>query len=353
MATFADEGQTLVLLAGATDELAFPPRLNTELPPSELNTAETPEAYGFDLGADGVIAKGTIPSGTARVQRTVTIGSNTYYWHYRRLWRFSGTMLEVGAMDYDDVWQYDGPQMQFSEDSNAILAIVPFGEDNMLVVKSTGSYVIQNCFDVRGPGYFNIGPMVQELRAAAANQVAELDGAVFASNSGGVFSYEAGQDKAQEVTRLVRGLSSSIYTAALTTDFLKKRIIVGSSLVIEGGNVYQYSGSSFRYTLPEIRHKDYNAISVLSLIFMVRHPDSTVGTLSYQTRTEGGNWSAATTVMIPYQSGAYTILRSAVPDPDGSMCRRFQLRITNITGSKQIERIMALIETHDFDEETR
>jgi len=353
MALILDDSPELVLLSGSTEDVTLPPRINTELPATELGTADTPDGYGFDLDNDGVISKGTQPSGTSRVQKAVVIDGLTYYWHYRRLWRFSGTFLEVGAMDYDDIWRQEGPRMEFNEDAQPILAIVPFGEDNMLVVKSTGSYVLQNTFDTRGPGFFNRGPLVQEMRAAAANRVAELDGAVYASNDDGVFSYSAGRDEAVEVTRLARGLSSSIWGGALTVDYDKKRIIVGSSAAIVGSNVYRYSGNSFWYTTPELRHASYNPISVGAIVFVVRHPSSSFGNIKYQTRTEGGNWSSVQTVGVPYQRDGFTIVRADVPDPDDDACRRFQLRITDIGGSKQIERIYAYAQTHEFDIGTR
>ena len=353
MASFAETDQGIVLLAGPTDDLSFPPRLNTEVPASELNTAETPDAYGLDLEADGVIAKSTVPSSTSRVQKSVTIGAETYYWHYDRLWRFTGTELMVGAMSYDAIWLRDGHSLYFNEDSGAILAIVPFGRDNMMVMKATGSYVIENCFDTRGPLFFNRGPMIQELAPAAATKVIEIDGLIYAANATGIFAYDGRAGKVEEVTRLIRGGTSTWWNAALTADYNKKRVVAGTGLAMVGTSAYRYSGSTFRYTTPELRNAEHRPIAVQTIIFVVRHPSTAIGTLTYQCRVEGTNWTPTKTIPISYESGAYTIVRASVPSPCDGACRRFQLRITDITGSKQIERILVDVEAMGFDGSTQ
>jgi len=56
------------LLAGG-----FPCGLNTASPVTDLQPDETPAGYGYDITLDGVLTKGSIPSGTSRIQSVVTI----------------------------------------------------------------------------------------------------------------------------------------------------------------------------------------------------------------------------------------------------------------------------------------
>jgi hypothetical protein len=50
-----------------------PPGLNSLLEPEDLAENEIASGTGFDLSVDRLITKGTIPSGTAAVEKTITL----------------------------------------------------------------------------------------------------------------------------------------------------------------------------------------------------------------------------------------------------------------------------------------
>ena len=72
----------------------FPPSLNTLRPADQLKPSETPDGYGYDLTAWGTITAGTIPTGSSRIQKAVTLTESAlsipYIWHYNRLWNITG-----------------------------------------------------------------------------------------------------------------------------------------------------------------------------------------------------------------------------------------------------------------------
>jgi len=176
----------------------FPPGLNTAMPAHSLEPNETPDSYGFDLTKEGRIAKGTIPTGTSRIQLTKTVSTVPYLWHYNRLWNITGlatsgtsTVLNYGAPLYDDVfYRQRSGKIEFGEDSNVITALVPFGADSLCVAKSTGSYIIANCSDPRA--FFTRSDIVQELAAAGPTYILEMDGNIFACNASGLIVYADG-----------------------------------------------------------------------------------------------------------------------------------------------------------------
>ena len=208
----------------------FPPGLNTTVAPADLKGDESPDCYGLDLDKDGRLARGTtMPSGTTRVAKTYTVSAATWYEHYQRLWRASGTNLLFGARFYTDavVPQAFG-KITFTEDANSILGFIPFGRDSLFVLKTTGAYVISNITDTRG--FWSRTDLMQGLGAAALNQATELDSTIYVSNANGLYAM-APNGQVTEVTRKVRNDSSfsTVFASkALTVDYSDRRIIGGS-----------------------------------------------------------------------------------------------------------------------------
>ena len=147
----------------------FPPGLNTADAPTALEAGESPDCYGVDVNSDGRLKKDTtIPSGTSRIEKTITISTVPYLWHFRRLWNITNltaatasNILRYGALKYNDIYvpQKDG-QIYFDEDAQTIVAIVPIEPDTLVVIKSTGSYTINNLSDTRA--FFQRSDIIQE-----------------------------------------------------------------------------------------------------------------------------------------------------------------------------------------------
>jgi len=338
------------VVAGPTRDATLPSTLNTTMPPTDLSPVETPDCYGLNIEKDGRIAKGTIPSGTARVAKTLTISATTYYWHYNRAWRFSTTNLIFGAPNYNDVYY---PQkfgkITLAEDANNILAIVPFGQNQMCIAKSTGCYILSNCAD--HDGRFERSDLIQELAVPAATKITELDGAIFVSNANGLFMYRDGET--HELTRPVRDGLTNFASKVLTIDYSKKRIICGTTFVydVAAKKIFRYSTTKFRFTSRQFHLPDYAPIAVDRFLFVIEHGDTGDGELKYQVKFEDGDWSDDYTVPLRYTDEKYTIVSETL-DRQVNV-RRFQLRLTDLSTTKYIKEIRLDSEAFNLDDYVR
>ena len=391
----------ITLLAGANRGGQFPPGLNTFDPPTNLRPDESPDCYGLDMAREGRIATGTQPSGTARIAKSITIeegqgadawaestgyseddlvtetakiyratadhtsgdgtAGNTfaddlaaglwvqnlipYLWHYRRLWNVTGrtvsgttNVLKVGAQNYDVKYFQQAPDVPFTEDANAILGVIPFGDDSLAVIKTTGSYVLSNCNDTRGTRLIQRTPLVQELRATAAANAVELDGALYVSNTGGLIAYQGG--KSVELSRKVRDGLTNFSNKALVADYDKARIIGGTEFVYELATekLFSWATSGFRYTTPQWHLPDYAPVAVDGVIFTVENADNSSGTLSYQIKYDDGEWGDVNVVQLDAEiEGRSTLVFESMWQSRQS--RRFQLRLTALSSNKYIKEI--------------
>ena len=334
----------LTLLAGAVGETPLPPRLNTAAPATELGPSETPDAYGMDLSNDGLIGKGSIPTSTARVVKTVTIDSQLYSWHYKRLWGISGTTLIVGAQNYDNVYYQQGPDIPFNEDAQSILDVVPFGPDFLFIPKSTGGYALQNCGDSRGSILFQRSDIIQEAKVGAADRIVELNGNVYVSNDKGLMMLDSNL-RTTEMTRAVRNAISTLGfpSLALTADYQKRYVIGGSSFVLdtETGSIFRYSGSSFLFTTRQFHRADYSPFNVDRLVFVVEHTSTSKGTMKVQIKLNDQAYGKKFNVPIPYtnQNQTRIVVPFGLGDADRANTRTFQLKITSISSGKFIKQI--------------
>ena len=333
------------LLAGASNKGDFPPGLRTATPATELRTDETPDGYGFDLDADGRIRTGSVPTGTARIQKSVTIGANTYLWHYNRLWRINGTTLEYGARFYEDVYvpQRNG-DLFLNEDANAIVAVVPVMPDELLVVKSTGGYTVGNIGDTRA--LFQVSDIIQELRAAAAARVTELGNVAYVSNTH-LFAYRNGQ--VEQITDRVRDSVSAFSNQSLTLDLNNQRIIGGTAFVydVPRDKLFKFSGTTFRYTTPKWHLPDYAPAGIERVMLVNEHGTAASGYLEYQVRYDDDDWQRSQRVNIRSTEERYTTVAENLASITSS--RTFQLRITSLSSNKYIKAIYLQANPHGWD----
>lgn len=326
----------LYVIGGAWEKGRFPPGLNTADPAYDLAPDETPAGYGYDLTKEGVIAKGTIPSGSTRIIYTTNISSKTYTWAYQRLWLTNGTALTYGAPYYNDTYMpQNSGKLHFTEDTNPLMGVLPFGLDSLFVFKSTGGYVIQNCADERG--YFQRSQLIQGMGATGITCTVEMDGIVYASNANGLFAFDRGT--VTELTRAVRNGLTGYTNLGLVADYDSHRIICGSTLVYEQETkkLFKYSGSSFLYTTRQFHLPDWRVFTVDRLLFTVVHPTSENGTLKYQVKFEDSAWSKEYTVRLSYQAGLYTLVSETLEE--AQTVHKFQVRLTDLTNNKQIREI--------------
>jgi len=326
----------------------FPAGLNTADPPTDLGPDETPDGYGFELARDGRLAKNTtMATATSRVQKSISItegaASIPYYWHYRRLWNITNrtastasNILTFGARDYNDIFypQTNG-KIYFDEDANPVLAIVPFQPDSLFIVKASGSYVLGSLSDTRA--FFTRTDIIQEMFAAAANRVCEMDNVIFVSNTDGLIGYENG--KIVELTRKVRNDLTNFQNLALTVDYERKRIKGGSNFIfeMETGKLFRYSSTNFRYTTRQWHLPDYAPAQIDRLIFVVEHGDTEDGVITYQVKYEDESWGDEFKIKVMSEGERYTIITEDLEYARST--RRFQVRITDMDTNKYIKEI--------------
>lgn len=329
---------TLARLAGN-----FPPGLNSKDPPWELKPGETPDGYGFDLDVDGGIKVGTVPSGAARVEKTITLSSVPFVWHYARLWNITGmtvstpsNILRYGAEYYDAIYLPQGLGKEvFDEDVAPILTLVPLPPDKLAVLKTTGGYVLNNIADARG--YFGRTDIMQELACPVASHAAELDGVLYVANANGVTAYKEGQSV--ELSRKVRGESLN---AALTVNFGRHRVLVGTTFVFDAVSQqwFKYAGSGFRFTSRQMRSADWSPFAVDRLLFTIQHQSqSDTATLSYQVKYEDGIWEDEVLVHLPYVAGGFTSISESLRT--NRAARRFQMRVTALAATVVLRDVWA------------
>ena len=117
----------------------FPPTLVTNADETSLEPNQTPSATGLDLDEETLLKKNTTtPATTTRVVKSyaaVADGAGataTYEWHYSRLWRISGTdpcELIFGAPAQKGLYlEQNGGTIEFRDDTNALLKIMPIGQ---------------------------------------------------------------------------------------------------------------------------------------------------------------------------------------------------------------------------------
>lgn len=347
------------LLAGATRDGQLPPGLNTSFPASALRADESPDSYGVAVTLDGKIGAGTIPTGTTRVAKTVTLDCSDkgggdavpFLLYYGRLWNITGltnagtsTTLKIGAPNYESDWLLQSTDFAFNEDSNAILGIIPLGEGGMAVLKSSGIYIVENVYDPRGTQFFRRGDLVQEMAVDSLAHVTELDGVLYVCNMNGLFAYQQG--RSVDLTAAVRDNKTNFKSLALTSDYVNKRIIAtddsstGFVYDVATEKILRYSGSSFRYTSRQWHHPEWHEVSIDALKFVIEHGDTADGTLTYQYRREDHPWSDEVVLHVNYSDAEYTIVDA--PLDENGRCYRFQVRVTALTANKYIQEIRVI-----------
>jgi len=328
----------------------FPPGLNTADPLGDLTVSETPDGYGYDLTKDGVIAKGTIPTCSSRTLKSVTLteGALTvpYSWAYNRLWNITNrtastasTILTYGAHNYEDIYVPQGlGKIYFDESvSSPILAIQPFGQDFMFVATAAGGFVLSNISDTRG--FWNKTNLIESMKCGGATGLVELDGVVYAAGTNttlGLMAYDRGT--VTEITRKVRNDLTNFGNVALTVDYEKKYIKGGSSYIYEvpTGKLFRWSTTLFRYTSRQFHLRDWVPFNVDRALCTVKHTDTDAGWFKWQMKVEDRAWTGEEIATVRYDEGEYTVFPLNL---EANVCRKFQLRLTDLASNLQIKEI--------------
>jgi hypothetical protein len=329
---------------------ALPPTLVTNAPATALKSNETPAATGLDMTAEGYLKTGSIPTGTTRVVKTYTSVSTPgatpaesadYEWHYNRLWRISGASLIYGAPRYTAAYLRQGAGvMDFNEDANSILKIMPIGNGGLAVFKATGAYLIRNASDQGGN--FERSDFLQEALISTATHAVELDGAVYFINTNGVFVMEPGG----AVKELSYPLKGSLPTAAaMTADYANRYVIVGATHAydVKAQRWFKYSGTTFSYQTRAFRQVDADGRATGWPVAVNRvdfEYDLASGAsdevIKFKTQCEDRDWSDEYEVQVVNERGDHKRVGLDI-EPD--TCREFSLKLTELAAEIKIKRI--------------
>ena len=324
----------------------FPPTLNKASAPELLKPGETPAAYGIATTRQGYLSTGACPGSDTGLAKTYSVGVNTYNWWYNRLWRISGNQIVYGAPNYHDSYFAQGlGVVNFLEDANDLLALVPVGSGSLAVFKSTCAFVLRNADD--HAGNFQKSDAIEEAYIAAATRAVALDGVCYFSNADGLFALdEAG--KVTEITLPVRGSLTPFSNSALAADYQTKRIIGATDQWCYDAayqKLFDYSTAGFLYTTPSLRMvaRGYegNPFNVDRIAFEVFFADTSDGELTLQTKCGDRDWFDTVTVSLSHAADA--LARVEVPLDQQQNGRTFALRITALSDNVYIRSITASV----------
>ena len=318
----------------------FPPTLNKVNDPAYLKENESPAATGLDCNKPTYLAAGTVPTGTARIAKTYTIGATTYYWMYNRLWRWASTQLTYGAPEYKAIFYPQGlGSIDFLEDAQNILTVIPFG-GALAVLKSTGGYVISNA--TSQDANFVKSDIIQEIAIDSAANAVELDGIVYVCNTTGLYAV-APNGEVVELTQPLRTSIAPFASAALTADYQKKWIIGGSSFVYDVNNklFFDYSSAAFSYTSPTLiqRKRGMEAVpfSVDAVAIEYAFGSVAEGSVTLETNVGGRGWGEPQTIKFDAEDDTRDRVMCQLENPRNG--RSFALRLTNLSSNVLIKNI--------------
>lgn len=313
----------------------FPPSVNNFTDPSQLKVFESPACYGAECNTIGYLKTGVIPTAVTEVSRTITIGADTYTWWYNRMWRASSATLIWGPPEYDDFYiPHDVGKLR--ADAN-ITTFQPFAGNALGVVTATGLNVIRNASDPSGR--FQFDHFLQDVYATTAARVLTLENVLFVCNGGGVFSYDGRNVK--EWTLPVRGSLTNFSSIDIGANYVAKWIIGTDKFVIDTTTekIFDYATSGFLFTTRTLQQAPFaNPFVVERVAFVYDRTDTENITLSWQTKSNDGDWYTEEDISIPAESGTSCRHEVMIANPITN-CQKFAMRITAMSSNVKIKGI--------------
>jgi len=332
--------------------LSGTPGLVTTADPAQLKPDAIPAGYGLNATIGGRIAAGSIPTGTARVVKTfsgVGDGSGstaTYYWHYNRLWRYSGSILYFGAPGYTGYYFPQGlGQIDLLDDTGDITGIVPFGVSALAVLKAAGVYIISDAADPSGR--FSVQRYNQAGGVSSASYALGLGDLLLFCNANGLFAMQANGDVA-ELSLPVRGQT---WSKTITADYGKSIVVMSTTYAYDVvlKKWFDYSTAGFRLDSRVVRMPAGEPFTVDGVALEYTNSAGTDLSVIYQARVNNGDWEESETINLPYDGENECYAMRPLDAPQ--VGRAFQLRLLTCPAGIGISRI--LIRGENFTVESR
>lgn len=317
----------------------FPAGLDSDSNPADLKDGMTPDAYGMGIGQAGLLYRDVIPIGAAPIKKTYTIATNIWTWFYKRLWRVVLANLEYNSPEYTAAILYqDIGKLSFDEDAQPIVTFFPALRDSLFVGKSTGGYIVSNA-DSAG-GRFQHGNIEPAMAITTDGNGLSMNQVAYVSNVNGLQAWDG-----QTVKNITKNMTSALtpfQNKTLTQDIQSRYIIGADSFVydVEADKLFRYDGSGFRFTTRTLATPRDEPIAVKAVGFVVRNPNGTEGSITYQLKGDENAWRNDNVVKVTYTAGKpYQSFIIHHPDNAPSSSRRFALRIVDMTAGIYIESI--------------
>jgi hypothetical protein len=335
----------------------FPVTLNRETMPEALGDNETPDSYGLGVDKPSAlyvapsVSSGTAWTGIATVSApTYPPATCTWRMAHNRLWGFvtsaGSNVLYYGAYGYDSTYIIQGlGYIPCDYESSVIKQVVPFG-GNVAVFKSDFLYVVRNADSPSGS--LTAEFIKQASGLPVVGNVIVIDDTLIWANTHGVFAYNGQQ--LTELTQPIRNdLGGFVSTAvtSLTADFEKRRVIGLNStgkFIIEFGDkpmLYDYNTAGFRFTSKTLVSEDASPLLIdkVGIIYQFNAADSASVTLNVKIND---TWKTEPAFTIRPATGNGFV---EIPLANMLACRKFALRITNLTASCYINSILVHVKT--------
>ena len=326
---------------------SLPGGLVTEIPAHALGPSQTPDAYGVDLEYAGELRSGgSLPTGDTRRVTEFSDGANTWQWWIDRMWRWEGNVLRWSAPGYTWTGPRQGTGLMALHPATQIYDMAPVGPGNLAVVTDAGTHIVEPA-----PGRTHrpqVSQFMREVSADGGGQVAEYNGTVFVSGSGGLYALDR-EAKAQEVSLPVRtaGLCAS---SALSVDSTRGRIIGADwAYAVNEQKFFDYRTAGFRYTTRALRNRDDSPFQVGRIAFEIVKDDEAEATITYQYRIENRAWVTAETITIAASAPSRFVVERELEDQ--SRGRVWQARVTALSATVGITRILVSADGYTFQSE--
>jgi len=328
----------------------FPATLAKSDAPETLKDGQTPEAYGLGIDRPNYLYVGTPSDGTVwngiAMAAVPTNSPNAGNWrfYHNRLWGWnnSDNKLYYGAYGYLTNYILDAlGYIPCDFESSNITDVIPFG-NQMAVFKADCLYVVRNA-DTPGDGAV-AEYLAQSRGMPTASLAISVDGILYWVNTYGVFAYE-GQQIA-EITEPIRdslGAFASSQITSLRADFEHKRVVgrsnTGTQFIITPGQspgLFDYSTSGFRFTTRTLVAEGGEPLLVDKVAVIYQYSAGDVATIDFDVKIND-TWKSESQFKIrPADANgrAEFALSSALS------CRKFALRITDMSESLYISKIL-------------
>ena len=330
----------------------FPATLAKDMNAEVLEDGKTPDSFGLGIDRPGFLyydsapSSGTVWNGISTIAAPTNAPvTATWRFIHNRLFGFpaAGTTLYYGAYGYDSTYllQNLGYIPVDSFESGNIVQCVPFG-GNVAVFKTDCFYVVRNADN---PGASLTAEYVKQSSGLpVTGNVIALDDKLYWANASGVFQYDG--KNILELTEPIRNNLGTFASGEITTlraDFSQKKVVGRSAsdtefVIALGDNtkLYDYSTTGFKFETRTLVGEEGEPLLVDKIGFIYQYSTSEQATVDFGVKIND-SWKNKNQLKIrPANDNGWAEMGLT----NVLACRKFALRITNMSSGLYISKIL-------------